>query len=98
MRQRLQRACDDATIVRLHRRRLEEGHEDGYVAAVGEQLVMIARIAEEIWLDGFSVLRMRDLSDVETPAPHREPERSAPPRIRPTEVSLWNLSTVLIAG
>lgn len=65
----LQRA---RTIVRMHRSALEKGHVDGRVAGVSKTLVVLSILDEGLHPNGFNVLRLSDISELEGTAPHAE--------------------------
>lgn len=58
-------------IVRIHHA-IDEGHVDGFVAAVGLKCFVLEIFDETIRLNGFSCLRFSDVSKCECPAPHHE--------------------------
>jgi len=99
MRQRLQQAFEEATLVRIHRR-FEEHGPRGYVVGMGPQLFLLLRISDEVWFDGFSVLRIRDVSGIDAPDPYAEFLEAALRARgecveRAPDVQLWNMATVL---
>ena len=77
MREKLELAQRDARVVSIDRAVYDEEDEIGYVIAVGEALFLLARIAETIHLDGFSILRVEDVSHVAIPHDHEDFVESA---------------------
>ena len=63
----LQRASTQRTLLSIERAACERGRELAYVEEVGRSSFAIARVADTMWLDGWSVLRVADVSWV---APH----------------------------
>lgn len=72
MREELERAHREQRIVSVDREVYGEEDEIGYVVDVGERLFLLARIADTIHLDGFSILRIEDVSHVEVPHEHED--------------------------
>ena len=70
VRERLEEAIAEGCVVSIDREVFEEQDEIGYVVAVGEELVLWLRISDGIRFDGFSVLRIEDLSQVDVPYEH----------------------------
>ena len=64
----LHAAMADQTLVRITRP-FDDGHVTGYVVAVGPAFFLLAIINDQIWLDGFDGLRIRDVHAIE-PEPH----------------------------
>ncbi|NIZ90275.1 hypothetical protein [Kineococcus rubinsiae] len=51
-------------LVRVHRGE-DMDSLDGYVAGVGRRWLLLARVSDDIWLTGWSAVRLRDVSVVE---------------------------------
>jgi hypothetical protein len=60
---------EDATIVRLERGAIEPGHFDGRVVAISGELFALSVVGSGARLNGFSVLRCRDVTSVRAPGP-----------------------------
>lgn len=60
----LQRAQNARTLVQVTRHRLERApaRSVGYVVGLGSELVMLHRLSDRIDLDGFEILRLRDVT------------------------------------
>ncbi len=72
MRDKLQAAREGQAVVGIVRGAFEETAELGHVLAVGSDLLLLARISSEIRLDGFVILRIADISELEAPHAHAE--------------------------
>lgn len=72
MRDQLEIAMNETRIVSFDRECYEEEDEIGCVVEVGDELFVIARVADTLNLDGYSVLRIEDVSQVEVPHEHEE--------------------------
>lgn len=70
MRELLEEALEEARVVAIDREDFEEVGELGYVVAVGESLFVLLQISDAMRFNGFSVLRIEDVSDVELPHAH----------------------------
>jgi hypothetical protein len=68
----LQRGLSGRQFVRVERHRLEDGHMDGRVLAVGRGLVVLALINDDVLPDGLVVLRIPDITAIHSPAPYAE--------------------------
>jgi len=77
MRERLEEAMGDGRVISLDRSAFEHDDEIGYVVAMGTDLFVLLRVADNIRFDGFSVLRIADVNDVEVPHEHDEFVESA---------------------
>jgi hypothetical protein len=64
----LESAARDGELVRIYRGRLEpeEASSNGFVAGLSERLVMLHQVSDSIRLDGYEILRIRDITAVET--------------------------------
>lgn len=91
MREQLETAQRDARVVSIDRVAFEEEDEIGYVLDVGATLFLIARVADTLHLDGYSVLRIGDVSHVELPYEHEEFVESA---LRLREESIANRPSI----
>jgi hypothetical protein len=67
VREDLEEAQSEQTIVRVTRGAFDEHGDIGYVEAVGDELLLLALISDEIWFNGFAVLRLADISELESP-------------------------------
>jgi hypothetical protein len=67
VRENLERAQAEQSIVRITRGAFEAQGELGYVEALGEDLLLLARISDDLWFDGFAVVRIGDISELEAP-------------------------------
>lgn len=65
----LDRCRRDRTLVRIRRGALDGAGLDAYVHRVGKQLFVVEPVTDRITLDGYEVLRLKDVSRV-TLAPH----------------------------
>jgi len=72
LRERLEAALDEPAVVRIRRAPFGEYSELGYVVAMDSELVLLLCISNQIRFDGFAVLRIRDISDLEVPHAHAE--------------------------
>jgi len=63
----LQAAARDGALVRIFRDRLEPGeaYSIGFVVGLGDRLVMLHQASNSIRLDGYEILRVRDVTAVE---------------------------------
>ncbi len=68
----LAEAMEKAVLTRLERSSLEKGNFTGYVIDATDEFVLLLVVGDLIRFDGFSVLRVGDLSSIEVPAPNRE--------------------------
>lgn len=57
----------DSLLVRVYRGTGEDDMDwlEGYVAAIGRRWLLMARVTSDIWLSGWSAVRLRDVSVVE---------------------------------
>ncbi len=69
---KLAEAIEKAVLTRLERSSLEKGHFTGYVIDATDELVLLLVVGDLIRFNGFSVLRVGDLSSIEVPAPNRD--------------------------
>jgi hypothetical protein len=67
MRRNLENAQADQSVVRITRGAFEEQGELGYVEVLGEDLLLLAVISDDIWFNGFAVVRIGDISELEAP-------------------------------
>lgn len=67
---RLQEARQSRALVRIERNKLERGWMDGRVAAVGPQLLALHLVDDSIVYNGFTVVRLKDLTALHVPAPY----------------------------
>lgn len=69
----IDKAITTGVLVRV-KNNLDEGETryDGYVTAVSKKLIMIHLLADNISLDGYEVVRLRDVLDVQVPAPYSQ--------------------------
>ncbi len=70
MRELLQEALEEADVVAIDREDFDEVGELGYVVAVGRSLFVLLQISDAMRFNGFSVLRIDDVSQVELPHAH----------------------------
>ena len=77
MREVLEEAMADARVVAIDREDFEEVGELGYVVALEETLFVLLQISDAMRFNGFSILRIEDVSDVEIPHAHFEFVESA---------------------
>lgn len=69
----LARAQELQALVRVSRARLEpEAASTGYVLATTADLVLIQKLSDRIDLDGYEILRIRDIDRADTEFKHRE--------------------------
>ena len=59
-------------VGRSCRRGVAPGWIDGYACAVSAQLLLLQVVSDEIHFDGFSILRLSDITRLHSPTPHRE--------------------------
>jgi hypothetical protein len=100
LKRQLEQACAARTLVRIERSVDRDHGTTGYVCAVSTQLVLLQVVSDEIHFNGFSIVRMRDLTGVDAPAPHREFVELALKlrklrRARAPRVDIANLQTLL---
>jgi hypothetical protein len=69
LRSRLEHARSAGSLVRITRS-FTDGWEDGYVLALGPELVLLAVVGHGIRFDGYQVYRLADISRLDDPAPH----------------------------
>lgn len=72
MRESLENARTEQSIVRITRGNFEEQGELGYVEALGEDLLLLAVISDDIWFNGFALVRIDDISELESPHEHAD--------------------------
>jgi hypothetical protein len=69
-RDRLEHAQAAPSVVRITRGSFEAEGELGYVLALADELLLLLRISNQIRFDGFAVLRIRDITELEAPHSH----------------------------
>jgi hypothetical protein len=65
----LESAARDGDLVRIYRNRLEPNeaaYSTGIVVGLSDRLVMLHQLSDSIRLDGYEILRVRDVTAVET--------------------------------
>ena len=67
---RLQEARQGRVLVRVERRKLEQGWMDGRVASVGPHLLALHLVDDSIVYNGFTVLRLKDITALHVPTPY----------------------------
>ncbi len=67
MRRDLESAQADQSVVRITRGVFEEQGELGYIEALGEELLLLAVISDDIWFNGFAIVRIGDINELEAP-------------------------------
>jgi hypothetical protein len=72
VRENLELAQAEQSIVRITRGAFEAQGELGYVEAIGEDLLLLAVISDDIWLNGFALVRIGDISELEAPHEHAD--------------------------
>ena len=72
LREQLEAAARDGVLVSLERAAFDDAEDLGFVVGVGEALVALERVSESIRLDGVSILRLDDVSDLEAPHAHAD--------------------------
>lgn len=72
LREQLEEAQSEAFVVCVTCDAFEAGVEIGYVIDVGAELLLLLRISEEIRFNGFAVLRVRDITEVDAPYEHAD--------------------------
>jgi len=70
MREQIEEAMAEAHVVALDREVFEDEGEIGYIVGLGPSLVLLLRISDSIRFDGFSVMRIEDVSNLEMPHEH----------------------------
>jgi hypothetical protein len=68
----LQAAQDEPMVVRIWRASYESESEMGYVTSIGSDLILLLCISTEIRFNGFAVIRIQDISELEAPHAHAE--------------------------
>jgi hypothetical protein len=65
--EQLTAAQADALLVRVYRGTGDDDMDwlEGYVVAIGRRWLLLARVSNDIWLTGWSAVRLRDVSVVE---------------------------------
>jgi len=69
LREALEAAREDGVLVGLERIEMGDAEELGFVAGVGTVLVALHRVAETIHLDGLSIFRLADVTDLDEEHP-----------------------------
>lgn len=65
VRKRLEKAHRDQTLVRVRRGQLTGGSSiDGYVVSVADRWVVIQELDDSVYFDGYSAVRLKDISSV----------------------------------
>lgn len=72
LREQLEAAARDGVLVAVERAAFEDAEDLGFVVGVGEALLALERVSESIRLDGVSILRLDDVSDLEDPHAHAD--------------------------
>jgi hypothetical protein len=72
MQESLENAQAEQSIVRITRGAFEEQGELGYVEALAEDLLLLAVISDDIWFNGFALVRIGDISELEAPHEHAD--------------------------
>lgn len=92
----LRTALAQGTLVRIVRAKLAEGHLDGKVVALGTKFLALALVGDDIRLDGLVFMRVKDISEVVSPAPYAAFLTEAValrgerfPRVLSAEISSW---------
>ncbi len=67
MRNKLESARQDHLLVRLWRDTIEEGFATGYVTGVGPEFFLFCVVGDEITFNGFHVMRIGDVTELEAP-------------------------------
>jgi hypothetical protein len=70
MHEELAKALSEKTLIAIEREGCDPGHDIGYVAGLGQEFVLLLCVSNEIRLNGFSLLRLGDISDLEIPHEH----------------------------
>ncbi|MCP4493063.1 MAG: hypothetical protein GY820_38060 [Gammaproteobacteria bacterium] len=66
----LAEAMEKAILTRLERSDIEPGHFTGYVVDATDELLLFLVVSDLILFNGFSILRVCDLTSIEVPAPN----------------------------
>ncbi len=72
LREALEAACAEPRVVQLTRGAFEEESDLAYVCALGSELALLLRVSNEIYLNGFSVVRIADVTELEAPHDHAD--------------------------
>jgi hypothetical protein len=72
IRNQLAFAAGAGQLVRVFRDGIEDGAVVGYVEAYGDQLALFSIVDEAVRYDGFEVLYIDDITEIEIPHPHAE--------------------------
>ena len=72
MKSDLETAQAEPWVVKIRRRGFESEGELGYVVAVGPELLLLLVISPEIRFNGFAVIRIDDITELEDPHAHAE--------------------------
>lgn len=72
MKKKLLAAVKDRTLVNLWRDEIDASPVTGFVAGVGSEWCLLVYVNEEITYNGFVAVRLRDVSEVESPHVHHE--------------------------
>ena len=70
-------AIENRVMSRIVRESIESGYFDGYILDATRELLLLAIVNETIHLDGFTVLRVADITDMEVPTPFWEFQEKA---------------------
>jgi len=72
LREALEAARNEGVLIGLERFEAEDAEELGFVAGVGSILVALHRVTETIHLDGLSIFRISDVTDLDEDHPQAE--------------------------
>lgn len=70
MKKKLEAAAKDRTLVSLWRDDIDASPVNGFVLGVGAEWVLLTYVSEEIAYNGFVALRLKDITEVESPHVH----------------------------
>jgi len=68
----MEAAARDGVLVSVERDVFEDAEDLGFVAGVGSTLFALERVSESIRLDGLSILRLDDVTELEDPHEHAD--------------------------
>ena len=72
MLEELQAAQAESMVVQIWRSSYESESEIGYVTSIGADLILLLCISTEIRFNGFTVIRIQDISELEAPHAHTD--------------------------
>ena len=72
MKKKLETAAKDHTLVSLWRDDIDASPVNGFVVGVGAEWVLVSYVNEEIAYNGFVALRLKDITEVESPHVHAD--------------------------